>query len=119
MLKAHSGNHILSDNALINFGMVHNNVVIIDAGSRSPSAVTKGNFNKQCMRTLERRSSPVRWWADDSRTHNRRRASGWAVPTSLARRGHRRPWLSQACSPELWPGAEPRSRDPSLMGLGG
>ena len=34
MLIAHFNNHILSDNALFNFGMVDGNVVIIDAGSR-------------------------------------------------------------------------------------
>ena len=34
MLIANSYNHILSDNALFNFGMVDGNVVIIDAGSR-------------------------------------------------------------------------------------
>ena len=34
MLTAHSRGHILSDNALFNFGMLHGNVVIIDPGSR-------------------------------------------------------------------------------------
>ena len=34
MLTAHSREHTLSDNSLFNFGMVHDNVVIIDAGSR-------------------------------------------------------------------------------------
>ena len=34
MLLAHLNNHILSDNALFNFGMVDDNVVIINAGSR-------------------------------------------------------------------------------------
>ena len=34
MLRAHSIGHILSDNALYNFGFLQGNVVIIDAGSR-------------------------------------------------------------------------------------
>ena len=34
MVTAHSREHTLSDNSLLNFGIVHDNVVIIDAGSR-------------------------------------------------------------------------------------
>ena len=47
MVTAHSRGHILSDNALFNFGLVHDNVVIIDAGSRTRSPqYIKGDFNK-------------------------------------------------------------------------
>jgi len=54
MLLAHTRNHILSDNALFNFGMLHGSVVIIDAGSRSQQQYagggwTKGAFNQTCM----------------------------------------------------------------------
>ncbi len=50
MLVAWSCNHILSDNALFNFGMVNDNVVIIDAGSRSGQPqLSRGRFNKKVM----------------------------------------------------------------------
>ena len=50
MLIAHFNNHILSDNALFNFGMVGGNVVIIDAGSRfGQQHLSKGAFNKKVM----------------------------------------------------------------------
>ena len=51
MVTAHSWEHTLSDNSLFNFGMVHDNVVIIDAGSRPKSPrMSKGEFNKKVMR---------------------------------------------------------------------
>ena len=47
MLVASSCDHILSDNALFNFGMVKDNVVIIDAGSHSGQRqLSRGQFNK-------------------------------------------------------------------------
>jgi hypothetical protein len=50
MVTAHSSEHSLSDNALFNFGMVQDNVVIIDAGSRfATPPMTKGEFNKLIM----------------------------------------------------------------------
>jgi len=50
MLIAHLYNHILSDNALFNFGMVDGNVVIIDAGSRyGQPQVSKLRFTKKVM----------------------------------------------------------------------
>ena len=50
MLVAWSCNHILSDNALFNFGMVNDNVVIIDAGSLSGQPQqSRGWFNKKVM----------------------------------------------------------------------
>ena len=50
MVMAHSRGHILSDNALFNFGMVHDNVVIIDAGSRPMSSkMRKSEFNQKVM----------------------------------------------------------------------
>jgi len=50
MLIASSCHHILSDNALFNFGVVNSNVVIIDAGSRSGERQpSKGAFNKKVM----------------------------------------------------------------------
>ena len=51
MLIAHSNNHILSDNALFNFGMVGGNVVIIDAGSRfGQPEVIKNTVIKKVLR---------------------------------------------------------------------
>ena len=50
MLIANFNNHILSDNALYNFGMVDGNVVIIDAGSRfGQPQLSIGGFNKKVM----------------------------------------------------------------------
>jgi hypothetical protein len=60
MVTAHSWGHLMSDNALFNFGMVEAttpcslNVVIIDAGSRPrtqppQSLITRGDFNKLVM----------------------------------------------------------------------
>ena len=50
MLTAHSGRHILSDNALFNFGMLQGNVVTIDAGSCESSEMTKGEFNQKYLK---------------------------------------------------------------------
>ena len=50
MLAAHSGRHILSDNALFNCGTLQGNVVAIDVGSCESSDMTKGEFNKECMK---------------------------------------------------------------------
>ena len=50
MLRAATQGHHLSDNGLYNFGMIQSNVVIIDAGSRIKCDMTKGDFNKTCMR---------------------------------------------------------------------
>ena len=51
MLIAHSNNHILSDNALFNFGMVDGNVVIIDAGSRfGQPELIRSKFNTKVMK---------------------------------------------------------------------
>ena len=48
MVRAHSFGFVMSDNALSNFGMEHDNVVIIDAGSRDMYSETrKGEFNKR------------------------------------------------------------------------
>ena len=46
--------HYLSDNNMFNFGVLRNEVVIIDAGSRKleQRQITKGEFNKLCMRNL-------------------------------------------------------------------
>jgi hypothetical protein len=50
MLTAHSRRHILSDNGLFNLGMLHSNVVIIDAGDRPKQPLmSKGTFNKKVM----------------------------------------------------------------------
>jgi len=50
MLIAHFNNHILSDNALFNFGMVDGNVVITDAGSRfGQPQLNKSGFDKKVM----------------------------------------------------------------------
>ena len=58
MVTAHSREHTLSDNSLFNFGMVHDNVVIIDAGSRSKSPkMSKRDFSKINEATLEQSSN--------------------------------------------------------------
>ena len=60
MLTAHSMGHILSDNALFNFGMVKGNVVIIDAGSRSNQPeITKGQFNTKVMKRFWTKAQTV------------------------------------------------------------
>ena len=52
MLHAASRGHYMSDNALFNFGKQHNDIQIIDAGSRplTPNGMTKSQFNITCMR---------------------------------------------------------------------
>ena len=51
MLIPHFNNHILSDNALFNFGMVDGNVVIIDAGSRfRQPELSRSRFNTKVMK---------------------------------------------------------------------
>ena len=60
IVTAHSREHILSDNALFNFGMVQGNVVIIDAGSRRKSSKkTKGEFNRLVMRRFWSKAQTV------------------------------------------------------------
>ena len=60
MLVAWSRNHILSDNALFNFGMVNDNVVIIDAGSVSGQPEqSRGRFNKKVMTPFWRKAGRV------------------------------------------------------------
>ena len=50
MVTAHSMQHLMSDNALFNFGMLQDNVVIIDGGSRpNTPQISKGEFNKRVM----------------------------------------------------------------------
>ena len=57
MLVAWSRNHILSDNALFNFGMVNDNVVIIDAGSRSGEPQqSRSRFNRKVMTRFWKKS---------------------------------------------------------------
>ena len=46
MLIAHFNNHVLSDNALFNFGMMNNKVVIVNAGSRFGH---RASFNRKVM----------------------------------------------------------------------
>ena len=51
MVTANSKGHVLSDNSFFNFGMVHDNVVIIDAGSRAISSqMHRGEFNQKVIR---------------------------------------------------------------------
>ena len=60
MVTAHSWDHILSDNALFNFGMVQDNVVIIDAGSnRQSTKKTKGEFNRAVMKRFWSKAQTV------------------------------------------------------------
>ena len=51
MLHAASYGHTLSDNALFNFGVLVNNIVIIDAGSRElTNPISKGQFTQTCLK---------------------------------------------------------------------
>ena len=60
MVTAHSWGHILSDNALFNFGMVQDGVVIIDAGSRPKSSqVMKGWFSRFVMKRFFSKAQTV------------------------------------------------------------
>jgi hypothetical protein len=60
MLRANTVGHILSDNALFNFGMVQKNILIIDAGSRFDQAkLTRGEFNKKVMQQFWRKVEPL------------------------------------------------------------
>ena len=53
MLHAASHGHIMSDNALSNVGKWLDDIVIIDAGSRTRMRpLAKSEFNKTCMRKL-------------------------------------------------------------------
>ena len=75
MVMAYSGGHVLSDSALLNFGLAHDNVVIIDAGSRTMSSeMSKGEFNRKVMR---------RFWS---------KAETVVHPTELQR--HKKQWAS-------------------------
>ena len=52
MLVAQQHGHYLSDNALFNFGVLQNKIVILDAGSREKDVATlcrKSDFNTTCM----------------------------------------------------------------------
>ena len=60
MRIAHSNHHILSDNALFNFGMVDGNVVIIDAGSRfSEPKLIRSQFNRKVMKQFWSKAKTV------------------------------------------------------------
>ena len=60
MLTAYFMKHILSDNALFNFGMVKGKVVIIDAGSRcNQPLISKGEFNRKVMRRFWAKAQTV------------------------------------------------------------
>ena len=60
MVTAHSREHTLSDNSLFNFGMVHDNVVVIDAGSRPRSPkMSKSEFNRKVMRRFWSKAQTV------------------------------------------------------------
>ena len=66
MVTANSWGHLLSDNALFNFGMVEAttpcslNVVIIDAGSRPRiTPITRGDFNKLIMQKFWSKAQTV------------------------------------------------------------
>ena len=52
MLLAAAHGHYLSDNATMNFGVLEDTVLIIDAGSRprEHTQMSKGDFNTLCMR---------------------------------------------------------------------
>lgn len=52
MLRAAAHGHIMSDNAMFNFGMLRGEIVIIDAGSYNIgfAQLTKSDFNFKCMR---------------------------------------------------------------------
>ena len=84
MVTAHSREHILSDNALFNFGMVHDNVVIIDAGSRRKSPkISKGEFNRLVMRKFWSKAQTVVQPAELEVHRNQWTSAGWDMLTAL------------------------------------
>ena len=53
MLHAAKHGHTMSDIAMFNFGVLRNEIVIIDAGARHlTSEMSKGEFNQTTMRKL-------------------------------------------------------------------
>ena len=82
MVTANSRQHLLSDNALFNFGMMQDNVVIIDAGSRFGEPLkTKGQFNKGVM---------AQFWS---------KAQTLVQPAHLA--VHKEQWRSAGCDMKM------------------
>ena len=60
MVTAHSREHTLSDNSLFKFGMLHDNVVIIGAGSRPKSPkMSKSEVNTKVMRRFWSKAQTV------------------------------------------------------------
>ena len=83
MVKAHAGGHILSDNALFNFGMLQGNVVIIDAGSRESSQMKKSEFNKKVMNQFWSKAQTLVQPADLEVYKQQWRDAGWDMRTAL------------------------------------
>ena len=84
MVKAHSREHTLSDNSLFNFGMVHDNVVIIDAGSRPMSSkMRKSEFNQKVMTKFWSKAQTVVQPAELEVHRNQWASAGRDMPTAL------------------------------------
>jgi len=84
MLTAHSRQHLLSDNALFNFGMMQDNVVIIDAGSRFGEPLkTKGEFNKGVMMQFWSKAQTLVQPADLAVHREQWKSAGWNMDMAL------------------------------------
>jgi hypothetical protein len=84
MVTAHSREHLLSDNALFNFGMVQDNVVIIDAGSRAKTPpMTRGEFNKKVMKPFWSKAQTLVQPADLEVHREQWKSAGWNMDIVL------------------------------------
>ena len=84
MVTAHSRGHLLSDNALFNFGMVQDNVVIIDAGSRPKTPpITRGELNKSVMTKFWSKAQTLVQPAELEVHREQWRSAGWDMHTVL------------------------------------
>ena len=85
MLKAHFGGHILSDNAVSNFGMLQGNVVIIDAGNRKCQIgrMTKSEFHKKVMHQFWSKTQTVVHHEKVKELRKQWQEAGWDMPRAL------------------------------------
>jgi len=84
MLTAHSRGHILSDNALFNFGMLHGSVVIIDAGRRSNQPLmSTDTFSKKVMKPFWIKAQTVVHPAELRKYREEWQVGGWDMVAAL------------------------------------
>ena len=84
MLIAQSMGHILSDNALFNFGMGDSNVVIIDAGSRPKEPkMNKTTFNRTVMKRFWTKTQTLVKPAELKVYRDQWGSAGWDIDTAL------------------------------------